>query len=260
MIPSPEGLVLRELRVAYPEGPAFTYTLHLPPGTLAAGIGPNGSGKTTLLRALIGVLPVQEGTLQLQGMSLLKQPPRERARRVGYLPQLSPPDPTLTVVETVMLGRYPHFPSPWGPSPEDRRVVEKVLRRMGLWAVRHWSLHRFSGGERQWVELARVLAQDPVLFLLDEADRHLDVPHRNAFLEILREVCQRSSRMVLWITHDLHGIAQSADVVWAFSREKGVQGPFPPERLNDRAFVDRLFPTRVIPHVPADPEENPVSY
>ncbi len=242
MTTSPEGLVLRDLHVRYREGPAFVYTLHLSPGQLAAGIGANGSGKSTLLRALIGALPVEGGLMDLQGDPLQALPPRERARRVGYLPQTTPPDPTLTVAETVMLGRFPHFPSLWGPGPEDRKIVEQVLRRMDLWSVRHWPLQRFSGGERQWVELARVVAQDPVLYLLDEADRHLDYPHRHAFLDLLREECRTSRRMVLWVTHDLHGVARSADVLWTFSRDRGVNGPCPPEILDDPSFLDDLFP------------------
>ena len=169
-------------------------SLALSPGRCVAILGPNGAGKSTLLRLLAGILPVTGGSVELLGRPLPSWRRRDSARIVGFVPQLLALTFPLTVRELVEQGRAPHL-GPWRPpSAVDSAAVARALARVDLEAQAPTPVQRLSGGERQRALLARALACEPRLLLLDEPATALDVGHQLELVGILREPPRRGSR------------------------------------------------------------------
>ena len=207
------GMLTVRLRLSRPVSLIFEGTLE--GGTVHLGVGPNGVGKTSFLRALMGLLPAEKGSaVLLDGKNLLQLGPRDRALRVGLLPQVEEGGMDLTVEEMVLLGRYARW-SGTLPRPEDRVRVQEVLREMGLESFRHRRVSSLSGGERQWVRLARLVAQDPQVVLLDEPDQHLDDRRRQALLHLMGQ-WRAEGRVVFWVSHNPCGMERHADRLWRF--------------------------------------------
>lgn len=176
-------------------------SLELFPGEVVVLIGPNGSGKSTLLKALSGYLP-SRGEVELLGKPLGAYTPVERARILAVLPQENDLPPTFTVEEAVEMGRYPHLSPFSGPGPSDRQAVEEALSLMGLQDFRRRPLATLSGGEKQRTFLARALAQQPRLLLLDEPLSRLDVNYALELLTLLRNLARRGMG-ILAVEHHL---------------------------------------------------------
>ncbi len=171
-------------------------------GELVAVCGPNGAGKSTLLRCLAGLLRPSAGSVRLNGVQIFRLSPRERARRVAYLPQ----DPALPVgfrcLEVVRMGRYAAaWRRSWGPE-EDREAIN-VMRLTGTEHLVERRVEETSGGERQRVLLSRVLAQGARVLLLDEPTAHLDLAAQARVVELLRGL-GKAGYAVVAATHDLN--------------------------------------------------------
>jgi iron complex transport system ATP-binding protein len=189
---------------AYPEnGPVLSgVDLRLEPGTVTGLFGPNGSGKSTLLRCLNGVLRPESGQIKLAGRPLHDFPAREIARCVAVVPQESRADLSLTVQEMVMLGRYPHTDL-WGDeTPKDRDVVTASLAKVHAERLTQRPFNHLSGGERQRVVIARALAQEAEVLLLDEPATHLDIAHQLELYQLLRALAFQKYAILL-VSHDL---------------------------------------------------------
>jgi iron complex transport system ATP-binding protein len=182
---------------------------HLSTGWTAV-VGPNGAGKSSLLRLLAGLWSPEQGQVLLGGRALTQWPVSERARHLAWLAQAQDPSGELTVFDTVMLGRLPHFGLFGSPTSTDRAAVEAALQatESGAWRDR-LTLH-LSGGERQRVMLARLLATEAPVFLLDEPTTHLDPPHQVALARLLRRLS--ATHTVVSVLHDLP-LALAADRV-----------------------------------------------
>lgn len=186
-------------------------SLDLLAGTWTALVGPNAAGKSTLIAALAGVQATEGGEIRLQGRRLHAWPVSERARRLAWLPQQLPGEIELRVIDTVMLGRLP-FTGPWNaPDEQDQAAVRRALTLTGTEALTHRRVGDLSGGERQRVLIARALATEAAVTLLDEPGTHLDAPHRRALNRAIRERT-RQGAAVLSAEHDLN-VALSADRV-----------------------------------------------
>lgn len=181
-------------------------------GGWTAIVGPNGAGKSTLLRALAGLQPPASGQVRLNGAPLRALPPIERARCIAWLAQQGEVSGELTVRETVELGRLAHVGLMGMPGRADTAAVARAmaLTECASWAGRR--LHQLSGGERQRVLLARALATDAPLLLLDEPTTHLDAPHQVALARLFRRLADERDlpRGVVTVLHDL-AIALLAD-------------------------------------------------
>ena len=176
-----------------------------------AVVGPNGAGKSSLLRALAGLLPASAGEVRLDGRRLREWPSRERARRVSWLAQHPDTSGDLTVRDVVLLGRIPHRGLLAPPGADDEAAVEAALRATDSLAWAHRRLSALSGGERQRVLLARALAvQSPVL-LLDEATTHLDPWHQVELVRLLR--AWAAEHTVVSVLHDLASALQADRLV-----------------------------------------------
>ena len=185
-------LEVQDLAVGYPgrtvgQGIGFS----LAPGEVLALLGPNGSGKTTLLKTLLGLLPPHAGQLWLDGRPLAAWTARERAQRMAFVPQAAAPGFAYSVEQLVMMGRSAHQGLFDRPSAADRVAVASALQRLGLQALAARPATEISGGERQLSLIARALAQDARLLVLDEPTASLDFGNQGRVLREMRRASRR---------------------------------------------------------------------
>lgn len=196
-----ERMVLREI--------SFTAQ----PGQILGVIGPNGAGKTTLIRALSGVIPLRAGTICVDGVSLSSLKPAERARQVAVVPQAYNLPPAFTGWELALLGRTPHLNWLGQVSRSDEARVHQALERAQAVDLAPRRLGELSGGEQQRLLLARALAQEAPLLLLDEPTTHLDLQYQISLLEQVRQLVRNENITVILALHDLNLVAHYADQV-----------------------------------------------
>jgi len=186
-------------------------SLGLAAGEVVGVIGPNGSGKTTLLRLLSGVRTPRGGSIRLDGRPLASFRRREVARQIAVVPQ----DPTLefpfTALEVVLMGRAPHLPALGFPRAQDVATARAALAQLDVGAVEDRPLEQLSGGERQRVLLARALAQEPAVLLLDEPTTHLDLRHQVGIYDVVQDLSRERGMAVLSVLHDLNLAALYSD-------------------------------------------------
>ena len=187
----------------------------LPAGRILALIGPNGSGKTTLIRALSGVLPIVDGSLHINGTNLLHVTQQERARLVAVVPQSTFIPSTFTVEEVVTMGRTPYINWLGSTSEKDRQTVEIALAATDITHFKVRLCGELSAGERQRVILARALAQDTPVLLMDEPTSHLDLRYQIEFLELAVSLAKEQNKTVLIALHDLNLAVRFSDEVLA---------------------------------------------
>ncbi|MBQ2719597.1 MAG: ABC transporter ATP-binding protein [Clostridia bacterium] len=180
-------------------------------GSVTVLLGKNGSGKTSLLRCLSREL-IPFGSITLAGDPLASLPPRERARRLGLMPQLLPPT-DMSVRELCLLGRSPHRRLLSRLSRTDRAAVSHALEVTGLMPLAERSVHSLSGGEQRRAFFATLLAQDTPLLLLDEPTAHLDAAARRHLLSLVSRVAREEGRTVLCVLHELSDAVRLADRV-----------------------------------------------
>jgi iron complex transport system ATP-binding protein len=185
-------------------------TRAFPAGRVTALLGENGAGKSTLLKALAGIVPARRGTVRLSGRLLSEVPRREAARLLGYLPQGFEPLFPILARDLVLLGRTPWRTAFGAPSGRDREAVEAALAEMDAVSLAGADLGAMSGGERQRGLLARVLAGEPLVLLLDEPVANLDPRHRFLVLDAMRRRAEAGGAIV-FSTHELDVAASGAD-------------------------------------------------
>lgn len=235
-------LSVRGLTFAYGEHRVLDgVDLDLRPGELCALFGPNGSGKSTLYRCLLGHLR-HGGTVTLDGVDLGRLGPAEVARRVSYVPQQHSNPFPFTVLDMVLMGRTPHLGGVFGPRPADVAVCEGVLDQVGLADQRDRLYHTLSGGQRQLVLIARALAQDCGVLLLDEPTASLDFGNQMWVWRTVREL-SRSGRAVLVCTHEPNHVRWFCDRAVALGRAGRLVADGPPAEVVTTDLVTALYPS-----------------
>ena len=192
------------------------FTLAVRPGWFLGIVGPNGSGKSTLLHALSRTLRPAQGTVRLGGSDLYAElKARDAAQMVAVLPQETAVSLDFTVREVVRMGRSPHLPRrPFAAeTAADEQIVDDALHAAGLTALAERSVPTLSGGERQRVLLARALAQQPAVLLLDEPTSHLDLRHQSETLALARSLAHQEGTAVLAVLHDVNLAAAWCDEI-----------------------------------------------
>ncbi len=180
-------------------------------GEMLGLIGPNGSGKTTVLRALAGLLTPREGVVLVNKQDIQRLGAAVRAQTIGLVPQGESQVWPMSVEEVVSLGRAPHRGWFLPLSKNDKTAVEQALTHTGLSDLRQRSIKKLSGGERQRVMIARALAQEPKVLLLDEPTANLDVHHQLRVLEMVRHLAAERQLIGVLAIHDLALAARYCD-------------------------------------------------
>ena len=236
-------LTVRGVTFRYPDAPADALSgvsLDVRAGEFHAVLGPNGSGKTTLVRVALGLVPLPEGTAELAGRPAAAWSRRDLARVVGVVAQREDNLFPQRVRETVLLGRYPHL-SLWGAErATDRAAVTRALERCDALGLADRWIWTLSGGEYQRVRLARALAQEPRLLVLDEPTASLDVRHEMELFELVRALVDRHGLAVLMITHHVNLAARFADRVLLLADGR-TAGQGAPGAVLTRETVERVF-------------------
>jgi len=205
-------LAIRDGVLAHGEDPPVLegVSLALDSGELAVVLGPNGSGKSTLLNTLAGGLTLRSGSVSLEGRALSSWPVQELARVLAVVPQHTDIAFPFTVSEVVLMGRCPHLQGLGFEGERDRRVVEEALDALEVMDLKDRSYDTCSGGERQRVLVARALAQEPRVLLLDEPAAHLDPGHQVLLYRLLAERCKAGLTACV-VSHDWNLPAQVGD-------------------------------------------------
>ena len=202
------------------EGLAFGYngtevlrgvSFRVEPGEIVSVIGPNGSGKTTLLRCLGKIVKPSRGVVSVQGKDLSTVGLRDLSKMMATVHQSETDLFPLTVFDTVLMGRRPHIG--WRVKGSDLEVVSEVMRRLNLDELRNRFVDELSGGERQRVLIARALAQEPSVMLLDEPTSNLDPRHQLEVFELITDLAARKGIAIVCAIHDLHLAARFSHTV-----------------------------------------------
>jgi iron complex transport system ATP-binding protein len=234
------ALALDGLRVSLGGRPVLAgVSLELGRGEVLGLAGANGAGKTTLLRVASGVLRPDAGRIALDGRALAAYRRRERARRIAVVPQEAAFAFPFRAGEVVLMGRSPHLPRIGFEGPRDLAIARAALARVGIEELVDRSILELSGGERQLVLLARALAQEPSVLLLDEPTAHLDLRHRLRVLELVRELAAEG-RSALVVSHDLALAARGCDRLALLAHGSVVAAGAPREVLSS-ATLRRAF-------------------
>lgn len=218
---------------------AARVSLTAPEGALIGLLGRNGTGKSTLLRVLAGVRRPLGGTVWLDDQNLVSLSARERAARIAFVTTEPIGTPHLRVREVVAMGRAPYTGWLGSLADEDVRSVEEALERVGMSAFRDKTLDSLSDGERQRVLIARAVAQDTPLVLLDEPTAFLDLPNRYRVALLLRRLAHETGKTVIYSSHDLSTAVQLCDRLWILGTG-GIEAGRPSELLQNGA-VSALF-------------------
>jgi iron complex transport system ATP-binding protein len=183
------------------------------PGRFVGLLGPNGSGKSTLLRLAAGLLHPQQGSVRLEGRTLGSLGRTEIARQVAVVPQQPLMPEAFTGWDIVVAGRTPHQGILRGTSPLDEAIVQRALALVDATHLVDRRVGEVSGGERQRLLLARALAQEPTVLLLDEPTAHLDLPHQLVILDLALRLARESDLAILGVFHDLNLAAAYCDEI-----------------------------------------------
>jgi iron complex transport system ATP-binding protein len=219
--------------------------LDLPAARWTSIVGPNGAGKSTLLKALAGLLPQARGEVRLQGEPLADLPGRVRARRLAWLGQNEGASDDLLAYDVAMLGRLPHQAWLAPPSAADHAAVQRALRATQAWDWRDRPLGQLSGGERQRVLLARALAVEAEVLLMDEPLANLDPPHQADWLAVVQALVAQG-RTVVSVLHEI-SLALCADALVVMARGRVTHHGASGDAATHAALMD-VFDRRITLH------------
>ncbi len=217
----------------------------LHPGELICLLGPNGAGKSTLMRTLAGMQPPLGGAVcigdgKISGESAVDihdLPPRELARRLSIVLTERVDAGNLSAYDLVALGRYPHTDWAGRLSARDRSVVTWAIQAVGAQSLAARTVDELSDGERQKVLIARALAQEPQIILLDEPTAFLDLPRRVEIMGVLRDLARSTGTAILLSTHDLDLALRSADRTWLMAGDGSLRTGAPEDLVLNGAFA-----------------------
>jgi iron complex transport system ATP-binding protein len=224
-------------------------SVFIPPGEILAIVGPNGVGKSTLIRALSGLNLIRSGKVLVNGQDIARLTAQQRARTMAVVPQARELPAAFTVYQTVLLGRTPYLSWLGKASMRDHALVSLSLEQTDLANMAERRIGELSGGEQQRVLLARALAQDTPILLLDEPTTHLDLQHQSNLLNLVRLLNQEKDISVLMVLHDLSLAGLYADRV-ALLANGGVFALGTPVEVLTAQNLTQAYrvPVDVIPH------------
>ncbi len=249
----PAAVLLQGVCFTYPDSskPVFSdLSLQVPDGEFAAVIGPNGVGKSTLLRLITGFMRPQRGRVLLGETPVGQLSHQQRARRLAVVRQTRNDRFGFTVGQLVAMGRTPHKGRLGRPSSRDRQKVARALTLCNLRHLADRPITSLSGGERQRAAVAKALAQEPDILLLDEPTAHLDIHYQLEILDLVTRENRRRSTTVLVVLHDLNLASRYCSRLYLLG-STGLHHSGPPEEVLNRDNIAEVYGTdrlRVIEH------------
>lgn len=234
----------RQLAFSYPHFRLHPLSFSLRRGELLAILGPNASGKSTLLKLLAGLLPPEAGAALLDGRPVTSLNYRERARRIAVVQQESPLHFPIRVMPFVLQGRHAHMGPLQFENQEHLEVARAALLRTRTGHLADRLVQEVSGGEKQRVILARALAQQPELLLLDEPTLHLDIGFQVELLRLVQTLARRERYGVVLVSHELNLAAEFADSILLLHEGHLVRYG-PPGEVFERELLEQVFQTEL---------------
>jgi len=217
--------------------------LQLRAGELVCLIGPNGSGKSTLLRTLTGLQKPLSGKTFIDGKEIIKLKQLEKALLIALVLTERIEIENATVYNLVSLGRHPHS-NWWGNiTDEEDAIIREAIEMVHLSHKIHQNINELSDGERQRAMIAKALAQDTPIIMLDEPTAHLDLPNRVEIMLLLHRLAHKTDKAILLSTHELDLALQAADRIWLMSADKGVKCGVPEDLVFNGSF-NRAFESK----------------
>ncbi|MGA3085053.1 MAG: ABC transporter ATP-binding protein [Thermodesulfobacteriota bacterium] len=214
-------------------------------GELIGLIGPNGSGKTTLLKCLDRLLVPQEGRIFWEGEPLVHFSQNRIARNIALVSQESPLIFSSTVLETILMGRYPYLKRFQLEGPKDFRLAEEVMEQTQTKHLQQRSVSELSSGERQRVYLARALCQEPRLLLLDEPMAFLDIQHQVGILDLIQKLNREKGLTILLTSHDINLTAQYCHKLILIHKGR-IETIGTPAQVIKEENIEKVFETQVL--------------
>jgi iron complex transport system ATP-binding protein len=234
-------LTTRNLDVGYRQGDTTNrlfagLDLSLHAGEMICFMGPNGAGKSSLIRTLAGLQAVLTGSIALSTANA--DQPREHQIAVVLTDRINAVN--LTVEEMVVFGRYPYLGWNIRLTSEDRRIVQQSIEQVNIQSLRRKKVYELSDGQLQMVMVARALAQDTPIMLLDEPTAHLDLNNRVEIMNLLRKLSRSTDKAILLATHELDLALQTADLIWLAGKKQNILQGWPEDLVLNGAF-DEIF-------------------
>ncbi len=220
-------------------------SLSIPAGTVMGLIGPNGAGKSTLLKLITGVLSPTSGKVTLDGNDVASIKQVEVARRIAMVPQDNHLDFPFTVQQTVLMGRYPHLRRWQREGEKDRKAAAHSMQVTATHHLAERPVTSLSGGERQRVAVARALAQEPEVLLLDEPTAHLDIAHQAQILELIRRLNRERGLTVVAALHDLNLASTYIDLL-ALLKDGRMIDFGPPQKVLTADNIGSVYGVKVL--------------
>lgn len=193
-------------------------------GRLVALLGRNGTGKSTLLRTIIGLLKPLEGDVIIDGHSIFSIRPHVRAKLIAFVSTESVRVAHLRVWDVVAMGRSPYNSFTGALSEWDAKIVKECIEQVGMSGFVEATVDRLSDGERQRIMIARALAQEAKMIILDEPTAFLDLPNRLHIMRLLKELAHQQGKLILLSTHELNLACDIADRIWVVDQGKLIRG------------------------------------
>lgn len=214
-------------------------------GDFVGVLGPNGSGKTTLLKSISRTLKPHMGTILLNEKDIYALPGKEVARNLAMVPQESPINFDFTALEIVLMGRTPHLGRFESESVKDLAIARNAMELTNTWHLSERPITELSGGERQRVVIARALAQEPKVLLLDEPTTHLDINHQIEILNMIKKLNREKKVILIAVFHDLNLAAYYCDIVMLLHQRR-VFSIGPPERVLTAENIKTVYGVDVL--------------
>lgn len=244
-------LRIHNLTVSYNGVPALNdVTLDVPEGDFVCILGPNGSGKTTLLRTMAKVLMPTAGAVYLSGKDLRSVSVRDLARQMSVVPQNDAIDFDFTVEDIVLMGRMPHLSRFASLSEHDWQAVNQAMQATNVERFRRRLITHISGGERKRVIIARALAQEPKILLLDEPTSNLDINYQYEIMALIHRLNATQRLTVLAVLHQINLASAVAKTILLLNQQGQIHAVGTPEEVITKENVEAVYrtPVLVTPH------------
>jgi len=242
----PPAISLQQLGFSYRTHAVLQdINLEIPHQSLLALIGPNGSGKTTLLRVMSKALRAQQGTVLLDGRPLVSFSARKLAQKLAVISSEQHFEFPFSVADVVAMGRFPHLNRLERMSDRDWKIVDEAMERTCVLDFRNRSISQLSSGEKQRVLIARAIAQQPSILILDEPNAHLDINHQIAIFNLLRTLNRQHQMTVIVVLHDLSAAAAFCETMVLLHRGRIVRTGTPAEVITEE-LIQQTYGAEVV--------------